>query len=439
VNFEKLKQAFIDNGCNRLFFKVLSANDNSKNQVYLGPDLKAANVLPFTNIRADRSIPTPKSKRTASPIFKADLDFFWITDEGEAFPTKETRVIYYPQYPEVRLSSLLSGCPKAPSEIIRPRQAGRILLLGVTQTRKVFGYAIGHEAPLAREIHSLKGLRTIGVFNEIPVDHVDSKIRLLTELGRIHHKGWIQGQRISKGRVIPYQATSAAGYTLEAELGITPNGDAKPDFLGWEIKQFNVNNFTDLKGQAITLLTPEPSEGLYKEKGVIEFVNKYGYWDKSGKADRKNFGGVHRLGKLHKTTGLMLVLEGFTIDKGLTDENGGICLVDAKGVLAAKWPFIQLISHWNKKHAQAAYVPSLMKAEQGLRYYRYSSKIRLGQGTDILLLLKAIISGDVYYDPGIKIENISTKPKPKKRSQFRIKADNIPILYNEMSWEEVLT
>ena len=120
MNFNNLKQAFIDNGCNRLFFKILSANDNSKNQIYLGPDLKAANVLPFKNIRADRTIPTAKSKRTASPIFKADLDFFWVSDRGEISPAKYAQVIYYPQYPEVRLSSLLLGCSKAPVKLLDP-------------------------------------------------------------------------------------------------------------------------------------------------------------------------------------------------------------------------------------------------------------------------------------------------------------------------------
>ncbi|MEO0062747.1 MAG: hypothetical protein RLZZ08_1307, partial [Pseudomonadota bacterium] len=32
-------------------------------------------------------------------------------------------------------------------------------------------------------------------------------------------------------------------YTLEAELGITPNGIAEPDFQGWEVKQYGVRDF----------------------------------------------------------------------------------------------------------------------------------------------------------------------------------------------------
>jgi hypothetical protein len=39
-------------------------------------------------------------------------------------------------------------------------------------------------------------------------------------------------------------------------------------------------------------------------------------------------------------------------------------------------------------------------------------------------------SGNIYYDPGIKLEN-ATKgtPKTKRRSQFRIKSGNLGNLY----------
>jgi hypothetical protein len=37
--------------------------------------------------------------------------------------------------------------------------------------------------------------------------------------------------------------------------------------------------------------------------------------------------------------------------------------------------------------------------------------------------------GNIYYDPGIKMENVSTKPKIKKRSQFRMKSQFLGELY----------
>jgi len=39
--------------------------------------------------------------------------------------------------------------------------------------------------------------------------------------------------------------------------------------------------------------------------------------------------------------------------------------------------------------------------------------------------------GNIYYDPGIKMENMSKKPTIKRRSQFRIKSNNLTHLYKE--------
>ena len=64
------------------------------------------------------------------------------------------------------------------------------------------------------------------------------------------------------------------------------------------------------------------------------------------------------------------------------------------------------------------------------RQYGYGHKVRLAQRTDSRRLLRAFAAGAMYYDPGIKLENASTdKPKPKKRSQFRVAAKNIAALY----------
>lgn len=56
--------------------------------------------------------------------------------------------------------------------------------------------------------------------------------------------------------------------------------------------------------------------------------------------------------------------------------------------------------------------------------------MRLAQGTDSLRLLRALASGAMYYDPGIKLENASTpQAKSKKRSQFCVASKNITALY----------
>lgn len=89
-----------------------------------------------------------------------------------------------------------------------------------------------------------------------------------------------------------------------------------------------------------------------------------------------------------------------------------------------------MLLHWNRKHNQACYVPSL-SITIGERKYKYGDKIILGIGTDFQLFLRQMAVGNIYYDPGIKMENVSTKPKIKRRSQFRIKSQFLGELYKE--------
>jgi hypothetical protein len=89
-----------------------------------------------------------------------------------------------------------------------------------------------------------------------------------------------------------------------------------------------------------------------------------------------------------------------------------------------------MLLHWNRKHNQACYVPSLSETIKE-RHYKYGNNIILGTGTDFQLFLSEMANGNIYYDPGIKMENASTKPKIKKRSQFRIKSQNLPNLYKQ--------
>lgn len=103
-------------------------------------------------------------------------------------------------------------------------------------------------------------------------------------------------------------------------------------------------------------------------------------------------------------------------------------MIDEKENEAASWSFASLLKHWNRKHNQACYVPSLSVTKPERKYY-YGDKLILGVKTDFQLFLKEMSNGNVVYDPGIKMDNVSTKPKIKKRSQFRIKSCNIPNLY----------
>lgn len=427
MNLSQLKSLFAAAGCTKLYVKPLAENDNSKNQVYFGPDFQALNLFPNRGVVADSS--------KANPIFKAALNFAWLRTDGSAFPAPGAQFILYPQYPEVRFSGFLKRCEDAPSDLMVGRLVGRVMFLGVTKTRSVLGFVVAGGSTIAAEFCSLGHLTQVGVFAELPMSSgaaVDSRGSLLAELHRIHHLQWIDSKQLhSSGTLKPCTAPQCGGFTLEAELGIPKNSDSEPDFLGWEVKQHTVSNFARVEAGTITLMTPEPTGGFYKNKGVEAFVRKFGYPDKLGRADRLNFGGVHKFGTEHPTTHLTLMLDGYDATAGrILDADGCIALVNKRGVVAASWAFSGLLAHWSRKHSKAVYVPSQCRKEPK-RQYCYGDKVRLAQGTDSLHLLKALASGAVYYDPGIKLENASGRPTTKRRSQFRIASKSISTLYEE--------
>ncbi len=425
---KRLAELLADKGCTRILVKRLADNDNSKNQVYLGMGFEAINFFPNLEIQPDKN-----------GLFKASLRFAWLDSAGRECPAPEAKLILYPQYPEVRLSGFLKGCRNAPSDLMAVRMSGRILFLGIRPDGHIFAHVVASSDRLAADFLSLGELPQAGVFSELFVGDkeliADSKSVLLKELKRIHESGWIDSKRLDRQKhILPCQAPNCGGYTLEAELGIIPNGISDPDFLGWEVKQHHVAKFDKYESGILTLMTPEPKGGYYRDEGVEAFIVKYGYADKVGRADRFNFGGLHFIDKLSPSTGLSLKLLGYdSAKRKITDENGSIALVGAEGDIAAAWYFSDLLNHWNRKHNQAVYVPSMKRDLPHLQYY-YGNTVRLCEGTDFLKLLAAFADGNVYYDPGIKLENASDrkKKKTKRRSQFRVKSRDIATLYKKI-------
>ena len=418
-------------GVTQLWLKRLAENDNSKNQVYLGPDLTALNVLPTGLLTSDPDRPER---------LKSALRFSWLKQDGSLIPSPGAQLILYPQYPEVRFSGFLRGSQGAPSKVMTVRESGRILFFGVTPAGQIVGYASARDSDLTREIEVLNLQADTGVFSQLRIEiRADEKELLLSELRRITGLGWIDSKRLnSKGEILACPSPNCGGYTLEAELGIRPNGYADPDFHGWEIKQHAVTQLDrPASGGPITLMTPEPTGGVYVNEGVKEFIRRYGYADKAI-VDRRNFGGIHTTSKVCLATGLHLTLEGYDVGRSkITDFSKGLSLLDGQGNTAATWHYKDLLCHWTTKHAKAAYIPSLNR-KQPSNQYRYGCVVRLAEGTEFRLFLNAVAMGVVYYDPGIKIENASTpKPTIKKRSQFRIKSSKISQLYTKVSETDV--
>lgn len=406
-------------GVVRAFLKFLAPNDNSKNQPYLAKgDLSVLSMLPMGTIS--------ESREGKTPAFRASFPLYWITPDGSAEPAPGSKLIVYPKYPEVRLSGFLQGTRHAPNALMASRLPGRILILGVTGDRRVLGVALHPDSPAAIELTKrADGFEQQGVLFSIPLaGTTNSRDRLLSLLGEVHRAGWTDSVRLTSEGLVPCIGTNCGGCTLEALMGIASNSTPGPDFEDWEIKGHLTRGFDRSPTGQVTLMTPAPTGGLYKEDAV-GFVQRFGYPDRSN-AGRRNFSSPHRVGQRNAKTGLTASLIGFDLDEGtIAGFDGRLTLTDDDGFQAAAWDFPSLMEKWIGKHSKAAFVPYLSKPVPH-QQYAFGHTILLGEGTDFFLFLRELAAGHVAYDPGIWVENGRLG---KARSQFRVAARYVPNLY----------
>lgn len=426
-----LRSMMVEAGVRRLYVKRLSPNDNSKNQIYLEGRITSA--IPHGEVTAEAD--------AARPRLKAPVQMSWLLSDGRRSLAPGAQLIFYPQYPEVRLSGVLRGCPEAPTGLIASRLPGRLLFLGVRPDGEVIGFATAADSSISRQMEAEETTPYTGVLHEVSLEAglaADHRDKLLSALRVVHEKGWIRSQRLGRlGQKEECRGTNCIGFTLEAELGIQQNSRSEPDFEGWEIKVHTVPSPDRLDSGTLTLMTPEPTEGIYRQ-GVEAFIRKFGYQDRRGREDRINFGGQFRCGVKATLTRMTLDLRGFdSVSEKITDVSGGLFLVSEAEEVGAVWRFSDLLKHWNRKHARAAYVPG-MKRESPAMGFLYGPKVRLGIGTDFQRFLKAVSGGSVFYDPALKIERASTgSPAVKRRNQFRIRSAGIPALYRDFETVEL--
>ena len=429
-------------GCTRLYVKELAANDDSKRQIYLTTDLSAFNMFP-NRMEDDPPMPEgmaatqkPRSRERANRIF-GHLAMSWIGLDGARFEASLAKLIYYPQYPEVRLSGFLKGADNVPSIYLKEKAGelfvNRLLFLGTTGADEVVAFlAVGHDS-LRDDVRRAHGHDSEAVLNEIALFAPRESPRqvLVQRLATINRKGWIAGRRLSAGGAVPYQAPNAVGYTLEAELGVTPNGDNVPDFMGWEVKAHTVAAFESTAAKVVTLFTPEPDLGVYSDESVTEFLRRWGYADLQGRPDRRNFGGIHRVGQVHERTGLCLRIRGYDRDPtGRVDPEGDLALVAADGEIAAGWSFRKLLDRWQRKHNATVYVPAISRTVEGTRQFCFGASVMLCEQTRFQFVLDAMYDGLLYLDPAVKAEGWSTTaPVIKRRNQFRMKMESVGSLY----------
>ena len=428
-NIADLLSRFSALGAVTAFCKPLAENDNSKQQIYLGGSLEVVQMFPF------KTIDTSAENST----YRVKLDFVWV-GENTIEQAIGAQLILYPQYPEVRLSGFLRGCKLAPNEQLRPVPTnqrrfnngldGRVLFFGITNNGETLAYLAVANSKIACEFqHQLvqNAYSQQSVFYNLPILGRDTKAVLLEKLAEIRDFGWQPSIRLNKvGEIIPYKARNGGGYTLEALLGIIPNGRAEPDFMGWELKAFS--------GSRITLMTPEPDGGIYFERGVKSFVRQFG---SATGDDTLYFTGTHRANVRNEKTGLTLNVRGFNPKRSMIDDvSGAVELLTDLGECAAAWSFADLMISWNKKHAQAAYVP-YESEKVNEPAYRYFSPALLGVGTDFNRYLTSLSSGLIIFDPGSKVMNASTtKSSVKARSQFRIPLKQLANLYQKFELTE---
>jgi MvaI/BcnI restriction endonuclease family protein len=419
-------------GVTRLLVKVLAANDNSKNQPYLGGDWGLLNIIPTGSFETFESRSRKPGEKKRS-IMRAPVRLSWMDTHGGLHPAPQTKLILYPQYPEVRLSGFLAGADAAPSTLMDSkklgRTAGRLLFLGTRPDGEVIGFMGRPDTPLAREVEQYEEFREIGVFKELLIPGGDAtdeaRFKLLRELARIHAKGWVFAKQLkTDGSVEICKGPRCVGHTLEAELGIAINARAAPDFEGWEVKALTVDKFESAGGRVITLMTPEPTGGFYGSKGAESFVRRFGCPSQSG-SGKLHFTGRHVANTKCAKTTLTLELLGYDDSNGeLQDASKGIALMTPEGEVAALWHYSKLIDHWKRKHDRAAYVPAMVQRHDLISFW-YGSSVTLGTGTDFSLVLAAIAGGSVYLDPGTSLGD-----RVHARSQFRIVFRDIGRLYH---------
>ncbi|MCP4480418.1 MAG: hypothetical protein GY818_20230, partial [Planctomycetaceae bacterium] len=125
LELSEIKQWFVEFGCSSLYIKEMAWNHDSKRQVYLSTDLSPFNIFP-NHIEDCPPMPTglvatKKNKPKGSDRIFGHLDLWWITQDLTIDNAKFAKLIFYPQYPEVRLSGFVRGTKSIPSRFLREK------------------------------------------------------------------------------------------------------------------------------------------------------------------------------------------------------------------------------------------------------------------------------------------------------------------------------
>ena len=372
--------------------RLADRQDNTKNQIYWQGNLNE-NPLPERPFEAFQS---GSSKGGGGQTgYRAKLDFEWLTPTGTN-PAPHAQLIHYPQYPETRLGSLLTGSDLAPRSILGSREAsvpGRLLLLA-TAGAKVIGVALPPDAPatVSRTPDRQGPLRVV---EPGPAGAVDIGAGPAVELQRSPRTRSRRGVHHLKGCRRPEYQPQLPGDHLGDHLGAVPNSRDEPDFHGWELKSYRASQ--------VTLMTPAPTGGAIVTEAPEDYMRKFGWINDAG--TRWDFNGAHRAG--HPPTGRASTRLHVSTDQ--------VQLLEANtGTVAMSWQIADLLTHWSLKHSRAAYIRRGGSADG----FTFGPHVQLGEGIDWKWFLQAIENGTIVADPAYNMP-VGGRSMRKARSQFR--------------------
>lgn len=420
----QLQSLLRQQGVRTAYVKLLSPKqDNEKNQIYLGGGLDGVtNLFPATiEVRSTSESLAKRKSAAGKPKLEARLDFAWLGGNGARYDASHTRIIDYFQYPEVRMSGFLKGCPDGPDALRRrllDQFGRRILVMGTAADGKVVGLVLTErDDPLAADFPELPLVGAKGVLRVLSVDGdagADPAELLRHEMTAIVRGGWYWSRINRRGVIGAFAGAQGGGYTLEALLGVAANGNKAPDRHGFEIKSFS--------GSRISLMTPAPDRGFQGESTFRVFMERYGHSAVKGDGSLR-FTGLHKVGIVNAGTGLAMRVAGYDREQDTFGDAASIAveLFDpATGEIVAGWSLEKLANCWNAKHASALYITFESRTDAAeLAEYRYAPRWLEGRGTDVWRLLRAIDRGIVFYDPA---DTVYVDSRPKNRPQWRINA-----------------
>ena len=403
--------------------KELGPNNNSKNQIYLAPDLADLSWIPIHS-RSEIIGSSRKPNASRSPLLHRGINFAWV-GERSVSAAPFAQLIYYPQYPEVRLSGLLRGSPSSPSSLLqigaRGQEPGRFLILAVDDRHCVLAVLVSRDSRIAAELRAERsGSDKSTLLWQVPLRNngsAASSVDLLcNQLCRIQQLGWVPGERLKPdGNVVSYNSRNGGGYTLERHLGIRSNPSQEPDYLGIEIKQFSSDR--------VTIFDVSPDGGEFTNRAHLEFFSRHGRLNQNR----------HRYDFTFRSKEHEVVLDGYSNGK-ITSSTGSVMLCKGSSLLMA-WSFERLMEKWERKHALAAFIQSESDNDgNGNRIYRFSGPVELGVGARFNRFLLGVEQGQIRVDPGVHLDFDSRRNSwgsPKTRTPFRVRAKRLGDLYEE--------